>query len=290
MMRIIRRAFYARRGHQLFEPDFSGVEVRVSAAYHEDPKFIDDVLHGDMHKDMAIELYMLDALDKKCPGEYNLRQGAKNGFVFPEFYGSYYANCAKGLLEWAKRGQLKDGTPAMVHLSNKGLLKLDKNGNVRDFQKFVDHVESVEDDFWNVRYRVYNRWKNRLWLKYQKTGHIDMFTGFRCSGVMSQNDVTNYPVQGSAFHCLLWSFIQIDRIQREENWDSRLCGQIHDSMVMDVLPAELKKVVQTTLRVTTKDLMKHFKWINIPLEIEADLCEVDQPWSEKKEYKLPEAA
>ena len=29
--------------------------------------------------------------------------------------------------------------------------------------------------------------------------------------MMSRNDITNYPIQGSAFHCLLRTFIEIDK-------------------------------------------------------------------------------
>jgi hypothetical protein len=109
-MQTCRRAIFPRPGHQILAVDFSAIEVRIACCYTEDEKLIYDTLHGDMHGDMAVELFKLDALDKKYPGEKNLRQGSKNGFVFPQFYGDYYGNCALNLLEWAKRGSLRDGT------------------------------------------------------------------------------------------------------------------------------------------------------------------------------------
>ena len=96
--------------------------------------------------------------------------------------------------------------------------------------------EKFEDDFWNRRFKVYNRWKDKWWEGYQKNGYVSMYTGFRCSGIMRRNECINIPIQGSAFHCLLWSFIQVDKISREQNWKSRLIGQIHDAMVLDVHP------------------------------------------------------
>ena len=100
----------------------------------------------------------------------------------------------------------------------------------------------------------------------------------------------NAPIQGAAFHCLLWSFIQVDRIQREENWDSRLFAQIHDEMLADTHPDELEHVARTIHRVTTVDLPNEWKWIIVPLEVEADLCPVDGSWNMKEAYKLPEVA
>jgi DNA polymerase-1 len=105
---------------------------------------------------------------------------------------------------------------------------------------------------------------------------------------MDKNMVINYPIQGTAFHCLLWSFIQINKISIAEGWRSRLIGQVHDSMVLDVHPDELNHVASTIQRVTCKDLPKAWSWIIVPLEVEADLCPVDASWADKQPYKLPE--
>jgi DNA polymerase I len=286
-MRLCRQAIYPRPGHQLLAIDFSSAEVRVACCYTEDPKLIDDTLHGDMHGDMAIELYMLDGLDKHHAGEKNLRQGGKNSFVFPEFYGDYYGNCAVGLLRWAKMASLRDDTPALIHLSNKGLIQLDRNGEVKNSDKFLKHVQNVEDQFWNVRYKVYTKWKKKWWEDYQRRGYIEMFTGFKCGGVMTRNECLNIPIQGSAFHCLLWSFIRVDQIAyEEENWDSKPIGQIHDEMILDTHPEELEHVGKTVRRVTCEELPAHWKWIIIPMEVEADCCEVDGSWADKHSYEL----
>ncbi len=112
----------------------------------------------------------------------------------------------------------------------------------KTFDKFTEHIKKIEDDFWNRRFKVYSRWKDKWWGSYQKNGYVSMYTGFRCSGIMRKNECINIPIQGSAFHCLLWSFIQVDKISREQNWKSRLIGQIHDAMVLDVHPDELDMV------------------------------------------------
>ena len=286
-MQIVRKALYPRPGHQLMEVDYSQLEVRIAACYNHDQQLIYDITQGDMHRDMAVQIFMLDSFDKSNPAHKVLRQAAKNGFVFPEFYGDYYKNCATYMAcNWGKLPPTKwkpgqgieiDGAHLSDHFIEKGIKSLDA---------FINHVKKIESDFWGVRFADYAAWKDRWWKTYQKYGYIDMYTGFRCHGVMGKNDCINYPVQGAAFHCLLWAFTEIDRISQEENWRTRLVGQIHDSMILDVHPDELEYVVKVVHRVTCEDLPAHWPWIIVPLEVEIELCPVDGSWAEKAEYKI----
>lgn len=282
---ICRNAFFARPGNHLVEVDYSSIEVCISACYHKDPmmiKYIEDP-DSDMHGDMAEQLFFLDKLDKSIPGHKMLRSASKNGFVFPQFYGDYYANCATALAcSWGglpenrkwKRGQgieIVDGET----LSDRML-----TNNIRSLKDYTEHVRKIEDDFWNRRFRVYNDWKKKWWRKYQKTGEIKMFTGFKCSGAMSRNDATNYPIQGTAFHCLLWSFIELDKILRKMKLKSKLIGQIHDAIVLDVPPDELKKVSWLLQKIMVEKLMENFDWIIIPIAIEIEATPPGGSWNE----------
>jgi DNA polymerase I-like protein with 3'-5' exonuclease and polymerase domains len=288
-MKLCRGAVFPRIGHQFLRGDFGGIEVKMACCYVQDPRLIKDVNAGDMHKDMAVELFKLDGLDKEHKGESRLRQGAKNGFVFPEFYGDYWGNCVPSLLEWAKESTLKNGKTAWEHLQDKKLIILNKKGEIKNKSAFEKHVQQVEDDFWNVRYKVYSRWKKKWWAQYQKRGYIEMFTGFRCGGsVMRQNECINAPFQGSAFHCLLWSIIQLDKIQQERDWNSRIVNQIYDEVMWDAHPDELKKVARQTKQTATKDLPEHWPWIIVPLEIDIEAGGVDEAWNAKNENELGE--
>ena len=284
-MQICRGALFPRFGHRLLSADYSGIEVRMACCYTRDEKLIYDTVHGDMHKDMAIELYMLDSLDKHHPGEKDLRQGGKNGFVFPEFYGDYYGNCAANLIKWATTAYLKDDTPALVHLQNKKLITLKKDGTVGNFNAFIEHVKHVEDMFWNERYSVYNEWKNKTWCDYKQNGYVDLLTGFRCSGILNKKDVCNYPFQGAAFHCLLWTFIETDKYL--DGMDSRLVSQIHDELTVDAHPDEMLDVAKQINHIATIQLPQHWEWINLPLEVEAEVSPIDGSWAEKEFLPLP---
>jgi DNA polymerase I-like protein with 3'-5' exonuclease and polymerase domains len=291
-MNICRRAIFPREGHQLIEVDFSGLEVSIAACYHKDPtmmKYLKDP-DSDMHGDMAAQIFCIDDFDKKKHPEHKYLRGAtKNSFVFPQFYGDYYANNAQGFCNsWLHLplGRWKPGTgpdmPGDLKLSDHMISK-----GIKSYQDFEDHMKKIEKDFWGRRFRVYQKWKDTWVQAYQKKGFFDMYTGFRCSGIMKKNEVINYPVQGAAFHCLLWSFIQLDKIL-VGNYKSRLIGQIHDAVILDVHPDELEEVGYIIKKVTCRDLPKAWEWICTPLDVEADLCPVDGSWNMKEAYKLPE--
>lgn len=281
-MRITRRCLIPTPGNLFLEADYGQLEVRIAACYNKDPKLIYDIIHGDMHADMASEIFFLD-IDKSKKGHSNLRKAAKNGFVFPEFYGDYFGRCAVLLShKWGKlpeKGtwkanqgiEIEDGYFLGEHLRKNGL---------KNLQQFSDHIEKIENDFWNHRYPVYRDWKESLWEKYQKDGYIDLKTGFRCSGVMDKNNAINYPVQGAAFHCLLWSMNRIHFLLKTYKMKTKIIGQIHDAILFDVSPPELEEVKSIVTQVMTESLPKAWSWINIPLEIEFEEGKINESWAE----------
>jgi DNA polymerase I-like protein with 3'-5' exonuclease and polymerase domains len=288
-MNIVRRALYPRPGHQLLEIDYSGLEVRISACYHRDPTMLQYINNpkSDMHRDMTIQIFMLENFDMSLPELRTLRQAAKNGFVFPEFYGDYYKNCAYGMAcGWGKLppGRWKPGEGISIpsgtlsdHLISKG---------IKSLVSFENHIKKIEADFWGERFPDYADWKNRWYHVYKKYGYIDLLTGFRCGGVMDKKQVCNYPIQGAAFHCLLWSFIEIDKHLKALHMDTQLIGQIHDSMLLDVEPSELSTVVSLIRRITCQKLPEAWKWIIVPLDVDIEVCKVDDNWANKEKYKI----
>jgi len=170
------------------------------------------------------------------------------------------------------------------HLACRGIEGLGSSSTNRETGRiastgFYEHIRKVEGDFWGRRFKVYAEWKDKWWKKYQEVGWFPLKTGFRCSGVMKKNDAINYPVQGAAFHCLLWSLIQM--VRRTAKWQSKIVGQIHDSIVADVHRSELDAYLVLAKRVMTEEVRKHWPWIVTPLDIEAEVAETN--WYEKRE-------
>jgi DNA polymerase-1 len=289
-MQLVRKALFPRPGHQLLEADLSGAEVRLAACYHKDSTMIKYITNpkSDMHADMAKQLFIIDKFDKNLESHSLLRSATKNGFVFPQFYGDYYKNCAINLAcNWGKLPQGKwgrgQGVPVDTenftlsdHFVSKGIISLDD---------FINHVKKIETDFWGNRFSEYAAWKERWYTIYKKYGYVDLLTGFRCSGYMDKKQTINFPVQGASFHCLLWSFTRIDEIMREEKWDTKLIGQIHDSIIFDVHPAELEHVKEVIKRVITVELREHWEWLIVPIDMDMEICGVDESWAEKKKMK-----
>jgi DNA polymerase I len=284
-MTICRGALYPRTGHQFLEVDFKAIEVAVSCCYHKDSNMLKYVKNKstDMHSDMAKQIFMIDEIDKSKPDHVILRQAAKNGFVFPQFYGDYYIDCANVIFGWIKLPSGKWTVHQGIELDTKMFTISDHliSKGISSSKAFESHLKDVEDDFWNNRFSEYNDWKKRWWRVYQKYGYIDLLTGFRCSGIMDMKNCINYPIQGTAFHCLLWSFIETDKWLRAEGYKSRLVGQIHDSMILDVLPDELEIVKETIKKITCEMLPDNWKWIIVPLEVDMKVYPVDGSWAEK---------
>lgn len=281
----IRRCFIPRKNRRLVEIDFSGIEVRIAACYHKDPTMLEYIKDKskDMHRDMAQECYMLSS-----PKEINRdsRYCAKNQFVFPQFYGSTYVNCAKALWESLTKMNLVVGDTKKKlsdHLREKGITQLGKCDREKDpvSGTFEYHIKEVQNRFWQERFPVYTQWKYDWYDAYRANGYFDMITGFRCKGLFSKNEVINYPVQSAAFHCLLWSIIEIQKWLDRTGKKSKLVGQIHDSLIADVVEEELQDFLNYAHKTMTIRLLNHWEWVIVPLEVEVDVTPVNGSWHEK---------
>lgn len=286
LAKLVRSAFIPRASNRhLVEFDFKGIEVAVAACYNKDPVLIKYVRDSttDMHRDMACQCYQVT----KNTCTKDIRSCTKNRFTFPEFYGSWYKavayNLWKGIDEL--KLQTKEGIPLKKHLRKGGIIGLGKCDPKLDPlpNTFEYHIQQVERDFWDRRFSVYKQWKYDWNDLYIENGYFDTLTGFRCSSLMDRKQCVNYPIQGSAFHCLLWCLIRIQALLKKYGLKSLIVGQIHDSILLDILKREMKTVFEIVQQVTTIDLLKYWDWIIVPMKIEAEVSPAGHSWYEKKE-------
>jgi DNA polymerase I len=289
-MLICRKALYPRPGHLFLEADFKAIEVGINACYNKDSnllKYVRDP-NSDMHRDMAKQIFMIDKFDRSLPSNEVLRQAVKNGFVFPEFYGDYYKNCAVNVAcNWGKLSQGKWHTGEGIKLDEAFTLgdHLISKG-INSLTRFEAHLQKIEKDLWENRFPEYDEWRERWWSIYKKHGYFDTLTGFRCGSVMQKNQVISIPAQGTAFHCLLFSFIEIDKVMLKEKWDTKIVAQIHDNIIFDTHPDELSHVAKIVQNVTTKLLPESWEWIIVPMQIKMSISPVNGSWSEKQNYEV----
>ena len=298
MGKLVRRAFVPSPGNVLVEVDESQAEVRAGCCYHFDPRmiaYIEDPAK-DMHRDMASQCFLIPEAELKDAAKHYkpVRGLAKGNFVFAEFYGDYWADkrdgkpgVARKMWETVVRERLKtaDGTPLPAHMARngiKGLGDCSPRGNAGR-GTFAGHIKAVEKDFWGRRFRRYAEWKEEWWQEYLARGWFRMHTGFVCQGIHSKNETSNYPIQGAAFHCLLWSIIRLNNWLRKNRMRTLIVGQIHDSILLDAPEAEVADVVASARRIMTRDIRKEWPWIIVPLEVETEIARTN--WFEKEKYE-----
>jgi DNA polymerase I-like protein with 3'-5' exonuclease and polymerase domains len=66
-----------------------------------------------------------------------------------------------------------------------------------------------------------------------------------------------------------------------------IVGQIHDSIIADVPENELEDFLGLARDVMTTQLMDKWKWMVVPLEVEAEVCPIGGSWADKKEMEIP---
>lgn len=283
--KIIRQGFIPRDGYYLTESDFSGIEVCVAACYNKDPRLIQYIIDPttDMHRDMAAQIFMI----KPEQVTKLIRYWGKSGFVFAEFYGDYYISCAKRMWKELIKGNFitADGINVKDHLAKQGITRLGRCDPKQTPQTgtFEKHMKEVEDDFWNNRFKIYARWKKQWWSAYERDGEFMTKTGFRIAGIYNRKEVTNYPIQGSAFHCLLWTLIELSAWLKRRKMKTKIIGQIHDSVLADVHKDELDDYIVMIKRIASKKLPRAWKWINVPLTIDVEVAPLGRSWHEKTE-------
>ena len=283
MSALIRPCFIPRKNHVLIEKDYGKLEVCISACCNKDPVLINYIKDKskDMHRDIAQEIFMID--DVKDVNKY-VRYVAKNKFVFPEFYGSWYLDCCLQIWELELNNMDVNGLPMKKHLKRKGIKR---RGACQIGQSplpgtFEHHIKKVENRFWNKRFKVYKQWKEDWFAEYLKTGTFTTMTGFSFDGILERNNVVNYPIQGPAFHCLLWSLIRGLKNIKKQKFRTLIVGQIHDSIVSDCHKKEVNDYLDMMEELMTKTIRKYWKWIIVPLEIEAEVSA--KSWYHKKEW------
>jgi len=262
------------KGWKILESDFSGIEVTTSTCYNMDKnliKYVTDTA-SDMHRDSAADLWKL----KQKEVTKKIRFYAKNQWVFPEFYGDWYGSCAKNLWDNCIKLKLDSGITLGQHLRKKG---------VNNYNAFVEHCKEVERVFWDERFPHYKKWKEKINKLYRKQGFIETHLGFVFRGYLAKNDCTNYQAQGTAFHILLWTLIELLKEMEKRKLKTKIIGQIYDSIVNDLYPPEEEEIIYLINDIGTVRVRKEFDWIIVPLRIDHEITEIDGTWYDKKDVR-----
>lgn len=266
-MKIIRSAVIARPGRILKEYDYKGIEVSFSACVTKDPKLIEYVSDPttDMHRDIFMDTFMCSAPEVRKPW----RSAIKGWVTFPTFYGSIPEQMAPVIWE-----EMDDDLRDLCASGGRGLTSE---------AALLKHLKDAHELFWDVRFPVYKQWKFDQLKFYKKHGYVDQVSGFRCRGSMGFNDLGNYPIQGPAFHGLLWTATNVMPVIRKLPEPPLALGQIHDALVLDMYPEQEAIVDATMEEYGCNRMRKKFPWVTVPLTVESEVSAIDGNWAEMHE-------
>jgi DNA polymerase I-like protein with 3'-5' exonuclease and polymerase domains len=179
---------------------------------------------------------------------------------------------------------MPNGKSLRQHLKEHGIKELGDCTPGAETRKgtFVHHIKTVEQYLWDETFTGYRDWKEQWYKQYLKDGGFSTYTGFWIEGLFNRNDVLNYPIQGTAAHMELKALILTLKEMRRRKMKSLLVGTIHDCGVGDVPPRELQDYLDLVYDIKTRQLPKLWKWINVPIEVEMEVCDIDQPWNLKR--------
>lgn len=272
---IIRKGIKPSPGNTILDWDYGAMEVRILACYSRDKLLVDYILNPttDMHRDESCGVYKLTKEQVTKP----IRQVVKNNFVFPMFYRSFHGNCARALWKEGKKLKLESGVSIYKHLHEVGVTSL-----VSADYDYFEFIEQYDKMFWN-RFSGVREWQERSIADFMQFGFLEQFFGFRIEGDLDERKICNYRIQGTAFHCLLWSLNHIKAELKRRNLRTKIIGQIHDNCLYDLYPPEREEVIALTEHYAVKAIQEVHPWMIVPLLVEWDETEVDGSWSIKEE-------
>lgn len=258
-----RSALLPDPGCVLMEGDFQGAEVNTGAAIHRDTNYINYQLDptSDMHRDISKDVWLLhdewDTIDKKIAKK--IRQHTKGGFTFAQFYGSYYKPCAELLWKECEL-EISPGMTLRKHLSRKG---------VGSYDAFVEHVKSCENKFWNETFPEYRDWKEKFFDGYLKKHYTITPFGFKFKGYMNIRETSNYIIQGTSFHFLVYVICEVLDIIKQRGMKTKIVAQIHDSLIASVPLNEVGEYCRI-VNDTIVALPKKFKFLVTPMGVDIE--------------------
>ena len=230
--REIRRAFIPCRDWHLVSADYSQVELRILAHYSEDDILIKAFMEDeDIHTRTACEVFQ----------------------VTPEVLSAELRRQAKAINFGIIYGMSAFGLSKQLEISRKMA------------QTFIDQ--------YFARYSGVKRFLDQTIAEARHTqqtstllGRIRILTDINSSNHIirqaAERTAINTPIQGSAADLIKLAMIQVNQALREKKLKSAMLLTVHDELVFEVPPDELKVVTRLV-----KDIMEGVWELKVPLKI-----------------------
>jgi DNA polymerase-1 len=242
--RDIRRGCVPRGGWLLLAADYSQIELRLLAHLSRDPAFVDAFqAGGDIHRQTAALIFEvpLDAVTS------TMRARAKT-INFATIYGQGAHALSRQL--------------GIEHSEAKGFI----NRYFERFKGVRNYLDSMVA-FAREHGYVQTIFGRRRYIPELRERNFNI----RAFG---ERTAANSPIQGSAADLIKIAMIRIDNALRREQLQSKMLLQVHDELVFEVFPEELKEVSEIV-----KYEMEHSAELSVPLVVDLG---VGKNWLETK--------
>jgi len=241
---FIRGILGAPPGYTMVSFDYGQIEARVVAMMSKDATLVKALWDNyDIHMVWAEKLAAKNASEYKAVGRNikKFRSIVKNTFTFPLIYGAISESISKNI-----------GTSVGV-------------------------MDGIIAEFWET-FPGIRAWQITLQEQYHKFGYVECLTGRRRRMPLTDNQLFNAPVQGTASDIVVDSMIRLSRLSQELDihW-LHPAVNIHDDLTY-LLPT---KKLEAGMEVIVEEMVrKNFPWINVPITIEA---KIGPDWANLKE-------
>jgi DNA polymerase-1 len=232
--RSIRRAFIASPGMELVSCDYSQIELRVVAALAKDKKMLEAFNAGvDIHTATAAAIWK-EPLEKVTKDQRRAAKAINFGIIY---------------------GQGPVGLSQVAGISFADAKKFIA-AYFETYKGIKDYLDGTKDKAHAMGY-VETLFGRRRPLP-------DINSGMPQLRAAAERMAINMPVQGTAADLLKLAMIKIAQELPKISKNARMLLQVHDELVFEVPPKEVKTVVAAI-----KDLMENIEKIGVPLVVDA---------------------
>lgn len=245
--------------------DYGQLEARVIAWASEDESLVRALWTGyDIHGywadrimqaygpvfDRIIAEYHIDInnddVNKKVRKSF--RDEVKNGWVFPQFFGSATRSCANTL-------KIPD-----------------------------DIAEDLGEEFW-AEFKGVKRWQERVLKTYDRKLYVETMNGRKRRGALSKNQIINHPIQGSAADFVEDAMCEMTEYALDTGKDIfQPVLNIHDDLTFDFPMMRGGEYDKQAFDEIVRIMCRHrFSYVNVPVVVEAA---IGRNWYETKEIAV----
>ena len=232
--RRIRQAFVPEPGWVLFGGDYSQIELRVLAHLSEDPVLVSAFANGeDIHRRTASEIFEVPAEEVSSE-----QRSAAKAINFGLIYGMGAHRLA-------------------------ATLSISREEASRYMQRYFERVPRVKPFMDELVERARTRGYAETLIGRRRPLPALVYAENRRDYAMGERLAMNTPIQGTAADLIKVAMIDIDAALRERKMQARMLLQVHDELVFEAPPSELKAA-----SALVKERMENVMALRVPLLVE----------------------